>query len=229
MTAGWLAALIALLVGAPAASQDTADHPEEAVCTVCAGRSTHGDEPEPEPVRGASTYEGRHYYFCSEDCKDEFDASPAWWVPMELPHPVPPLQVRAIDGTVVPLEVGGGELTLLDFWATWCQPCKKTMRELQARFEANPEDLRIIGVSIDEGSSALRKVRRFVRAQGASYPIVLDDQESPAWTALQVRAVPTMMLVDREGRVVWRYTGPDGDARLDKFLEEHRKQRSSSP
>lgn len=207
--------------GASAAGQDK-EHPDEAVCAVCAARSTHGSDPEPEKVAGSSLHEGRHYYFCSDDCKREFDASPEWWVPMELPFEVPPLRVRALAGEVVGLDVGGGRLTLLDFWATWCQPCKKTMRELQKRFTDDPDGLRIVGVSIDEGDGALSQVRRFVEKQGATYPIVLDDQRPAAWTALRVRAVPTMMLVDREGRVVWRYTGPDGDEKLDEVLAKHR-------
>ena len=184
---------------------------------MCAARSTHGAEPEPEKVAGVSTHEGKHYYFCSDECKAEFDDSPDWWAPLELPFAVPELEVRSLEGDVVPLTVGGGELTVLDFWATWCQPCKKTMRQLQKRFERG--GLRIVGVSIDEGDDALDKVRKTIKSWGIRYPIVLDDQESPAWTALKVYAVPTMMLVDREGRVIWRFTGPEGDQRLEEALE----------
>ncbi len=194
-------------------------HPDEAVCRVCAARSTHGTDPEPETVAGYSTYEGKTYYFCSDECKAEFDASPGWWAPLELPHSVPQLKVRNLDGEVVDLEVGGGEFSILDFWATWCQPCRKTMRELQQRHEQDTDDVRIVGLSTDEGKDAMRKVRRAVRTQNITYPIFLDDQELPAWIALKVYAVPTIMLVDREGRVVWRFTGPDGDARLDEFLD----------
>ena len=166
-----------------------------------------------------STHEGKHYYFCSDECKDEFDASPEWWVPMELPFAVPATTVRGLDGHVVPLPIGGGELTILDFWATWCQPCKKTMGELQRRYEEGGEGPGIVGLSIDEGEGALRKVRKAIKKQGIRYPIFLDDQESSAWTALKVRAVPTMILVDRVGNVVWRFTGPDGDERLEEALE----------
>ena len=190
------------------------------MCTVCAGRSTHGTEPEAEEVAGVSTHEGKRYYFCSPECKSEFDASPEWWVPLELPFAVPALSVRGLDGGVVPLPTAHGELTILDFWATWCQPCRKTMRELQRRHAKGGEGPRIVGISIDEGDDALEKVRRAVRRQGIEYPIFLDDQESPAWTALKVRAVPTMMLLDREGNVVWRFTGPDGDERLEEALAE---------
>ena len=179
-------------------AQEVIDHPHEAVCRVCAARSTHGTDPEPEKVAGVSSYDGKHYYFCSKECQAEFDASPGWWAPLELPHQVPGLFVRNLDGEVVELEVGGGKLTILDFWATWCQPCRKTMRQLQQRYEQASDDVRIVGISTDEGKDAMRKVRRAVRSQGITYPIVLDDQEFPVWTALKVYAVPTIMLVDRK-------------------------------
>ncbi|MDX1384356.1 MAG: redoxin domain-containing protein [Thermoanaerobaculia bacterium] len=209
-----------LLLASGATAQETAGHPEEAVCTVCAARSTHGSEPEPEEVAGVSTHEGRHYYFCSDECKREFDADPDWWVPMELPFPLPHIEVRDLEGEAVTLPVGGGTPTVLDFWATWCQPCKKTMRELQRRYEAGSGELRIVGVSIDEGDGALARVRKFVQRRGIHYPIYLDDGDTPAWVTLKVHAVPTMMLVDGGGRVIWRYTGPDGDARLEEALAD---------
>lgn len=228
LTAALLAALLCL--GAPLAAQTApsvagqptlADFevPERAVCRVCAARSTHGTDPEPEEVAGASVHDGKLYTFCSDECKQEFDASPEWWAEMELPFQVPALEVRNLDGEIVPLELGDGRFTVLDFWATWCQPCRKTMRELQALFERAGQDLRIVGVSTDEGPRALRKVQRAVRSQGITYPIVLDDQEPAAWATLKVYAVPTIMLVDPKGRVIWRFTGPDGDDRLEEALE----------
>lgn len=214
---------MAALPIAPAASgQETIgppNHPKKAVCRVCAARSAHGTEPEAEEVAGVSLHAGKHYYFCSDECKREFDASPDWWVPMELPFAVPGLEVRSLEGDVVPLPIGRGELTLVDFWATWCHPCQKTMRELQRRYQEGGEGPRIVGLSIDEGEDALKKVRKVVKNRGVRYPIFLDDQEPFAWVALKVHAVPTMMLVDGDGHVVWRFTGPDGDERLEEFLD----------
>lgn len=189
------------------------------MCRVCAARSVHGVDPEPEEVAGVSTHGGKHYYFCSVECKAEFDKSPGWWVPMEFPFAVPATKVRSLEGEVVPLPGAAGKPMILDFWATWCQPCRKTMRALQQRYEDEAGEVEIVGISIDKGPDALEKVRKAARKQGIRYPLFLDDQEAPAWAALKVRAVPTMMLLDSEGNVVWRFTGPDGDDRLEEALE----------
>ena len=213
------ASLVFLLLLVLAATATAGEHPEKSVCTVCAMRATHG-EPEPEHVAGHSEYEGKTYYFCSKSCKEQFDESPAWWLPMQLPHAFPSIDVRGLKGNPGSPELVEGQVTLIDFWATWCKPCVKLMRHLQQRSERAPSDLRILGVSIDDDDRAIDKVRSFVKKHGIRYPIYLEDGEASAWTALRVHSVPTTLLVDRDGQIVKRWVGRVDHDELDAASDE---------
>ncbi len=101
-----------------------------------------------------------------------------------------------------------GQVYLIDLWATWCAPCVEAiphLSELQSRHA--DEGLRIIGVSIDEGSGAEDQVARFVdrRADDIAFDIALDTGQTRAdWLdAAGQESIPTAFVVDREGTLVW--------------------------
>lgn len=189
------ASLFAPLVVAAAA--------REAICHVCRVRegTTH-----PEPVRATRTHEGVEYGFCAERCAREFAADPAAFLPPTFPRPAPAFAVRDLDGRPITLDSLRGRVVLLDFWATWCAPCLKSMPELEALHRRySGRGLTVLGVSTDEGGIDL--VRKFARARKVTYPIALDDERDPAWAAYRVKAVPSAYLIDREGRIVAQWTG----------------------
>lgn len=117
------------------------------------------------------------------------------------------------------------EYVLLDFWGSWCEPCKDSIPhliELQKWFP--PERIQIIGIACERGpvesrpvtaSSAARKLK-------VNYPVLVADAENgdPLQQALHVQAYPTMVLLDRQGRIVWRASGATESnlARLDRIL-----------
>ncbi len=178
------------------------------ICAVCAVRegSTH-----PEDVVAERTYEGRTYAFCNQNCAAEFDTDPAAYARPVLPRPAPWAGMALVDLAGQPLNSArfAGEITLVDFWATWCVPCRKSMPELQA-LHARYADrgFSVLGISIDEpGAAGEKKVRKFVAEKKIKYPIAIDAAESPVWERFRVKAVPAAFLVDREGRIVAQWTG----------------------
>jgi cytochrome c biogenesis protein CcmG, thiol:disulfide interchange protein DsbE len=119
----------------------------------------------------------------------------------------PAFKTRTLDGH--PLDLA--TLThrgpvLLDFWATWCEPCIASLPELEAiqrRHQAR--GLTIVGISAD-GPRNFSKVRPFVARYDLTFPIVLDEDGSLV-ERYQVRAMPTTILIDGSGRIVTVRTG----------------------
>jgi len=214
----WLwAALAVLMFAAPAlAGKET-----RGVCSVC--RVTKG-EAEPEPFKAMRTHEGATYGFCSETCAKAFEADPAAYLPPAFPRPAPPFALETLARDAVSNESLKGKIVLMDFWATWCAPCRMSMPELQAIHEAfRDRGVVVLGVSIDEKADA--KVKSFVASKRFTYPIAIDSGVAPAWDAFRVKAVPAAYLMDRKGRIVAQWLGAAADPReLEAKLEALLKQ-----
>jgi len=191
------------------ASGEHKDHGAESAatehgrCLVC--EVLHG-EAEDDPVRAKRTHAGREYGFCSENCAKRFAEDPLAYLPPTFPRPAPAFALVTLDARPVTVDSLRGKVTLVDFWATWCVPCRKSMPELQSLHERHRDrGFSVLGISIDEKAEA--KVRRYVASQKFTYPIAIDDPKQPAWERYRVKAVPAAFLIDREGRIVAQWTG----------------------
>ncbi len=109
--------------------------------------------------------------------------------------------------------------TVLNFWATWCQPCRAEMTQLQAMVESNPESPRIIAVNLGE---TFTSVRKWVDDLGLTYTVLLDPQFSAA-SLYGVRGLPTTFLLDSQLTVKQVYFGPVSASellrRIDGFVK----------
>lgn len=97
-----------------------------------------------------------------------------------------------------------GRVVLLNFWATWCAPCREEMPALQVLAqELGPQGLAVVGVNLKEPRS---KVEAFVQEHGLRFPMLLDT-EGRAGQAYQVFALPATYVVDRRGMLVGAVLG----------------------
>jgi thiol-disulfide isomerase/thioredoxin len=122
-----------------------------------------------------------------------------------------------VDGKPTSLSAFRGKVVLLDFWATWCEPCLEELPDLMRLHDAHKsQGFTVVGMAMDaEGASV---VRPFARQNKMPYPIMITEGELPS--GYPVPGFPTAFLIDREGRVVRRYIGPKGYDELERDLAE---------
>lgn len=123
-----------------------------------------------------------------------------------------------LDGSTYRLSDQKGKVLLVNAWATWCGPCRYEIPELKRLHQEYADDgLEIVGVSVDMGA-AEPSVRQFVDVNAIEYPILLDPQ-SRLTAMLRTTSIPTSVMLDREGNVVWRHIGIVSEQRDESFRE----------
>jgi len=127
----------------------------------------------------------------------------------------PPFDVRTLDGATYSLSSLKGKPVLLDFWATWCGPCRQAMPYLDAvNRDYASQGLVVLGVDAGEDRQT---VERFLMTTPASYQTVL-GVESDIVSSFKVTAYPTYVLIDPAGKIVAQEVGFPGDSRLRAML-----------
>jgi thiol-disulfide isomerase/thioredoxin len=120
------------------------------------------------------------------------------------PEMAPPLQALDLLGRPVNKDNWAGKVVLVNFWATWCPPCRVEIPELIALKNEYKDRLEIVGISEDDDPPV--EVLKFTRMKGMTYPVVMATSELvQAYGG--VPALPTSFLIDTQGRVVQKHSG----------------------
>lgn len=128
--------------------------------------------------------------------------------------PAPAFELRAVSGGGdQSLAAYAGKVVIVDFWATWCQPCKESFPAYQKLVARMGGDLVVVGVSQDEDAKA---IPAFLSETGAKFPVVWDDGKSVA-KSYDPPSMPTAFVVDKSGIVRFVHVGyhPGDEATLE--------------
>lgn len=122
------------------------------------------------------------------------------------PIPAPAFTVPSLNGTPASLSDYKGKVILLNFWATWCFPCRQEMPHMETLWKRyKDKGFVVIGVSNDDKSKT-KRVETFVKKVNLSFPILFDT-ESTVSDLYDVSGIPVSYLIDRDGNVISQIMG----------------------
>ncbi len=116
----------------------------------------------------------------------------------------PDFELKTLDGETVKLSDFRGERVMLNFWATWCPPCRAEMPDMQKLHENT--DIKILAVNLIDTESSPEVVPEFLDELGLTFPVLLDE-ESELANEYKIVAYPTSFMIDSNGRIQFKVLG----------------------
>ncbi|MDP4163587.1 MAG: redoxin domain-containing protein [Bacillota bacterium] len=114
----------------------------------------------------------------------------------------PDFVLKTLTGSTVKLSDFKGKRVMLNFWATWCPPCKAEMPDMEKFYKKGQKDLIILAVNIDPQLD----VKGFAKANGLTFPILLDEKDEVN-TKYHILSIPTTYFIDSKGIIKDKFTG----------------------
>jgi thiol-disulfide isomerase/thioredoxin len=132
--------------------------------------------------------------------------------------PAPDFTLESLDGKNTRLSDFRGKAVLLNFWATWCGPCKiETPWLVEMQKEYGPQGLQVVGVAMDD--SGKDEIAKFAKEMGVNYPVLLGKEEvGDAYGG--VPALPESFFIGRNGKIVDKIMGLEGKAEIESAIKK---------
>ena len=124
--------------------------------------------------------------------------------------------LTTLQGEQVTLSDYKGKIILLNFWASWCEPCKDEMPDMQRFSEKNP-DIAVLAVNLTSMDIGIDDVKQFVHYFGLTFPILLDE-EDVVGQQYKILTIPTSYIIDTEGRIFKEVIGPMDEKMMERLV-----------
>lgn len=129
----------------------------------------------------------------------------------------PNFDAPGLTGQNVRLDDYRGQVVMLNFWATWCPPCRAEMPTIQAAYtDRQNEGFTVLAINNGETPA---QIQPFVQAFGLQFPVVLDENSELA-RIYGVRSFPTSIFIDAQGEIYAKHTGLVTDTDLQRYIDE---------
>lgn len=133
---------------------------------------------------------------------------------LEIGSKAPDFELTTLTGKKIRLADFKGKRVMINFFATWCYPCKIEMPVLEKFYQENHDDIEILAINIDTKSD----VKGYVKKLNLSFPILLDEK-GVVDTQYQVLAIPSTYIVDEKGIIINIHYGALNDQQLEKLFK----------
>jgi peroxiredoxin len=118
----------------------------------------------------------------------------------------PNFRLEGLSGRKIELKEFKGKIVFLNFWATWCVPCKEEMPSMEALYQQFKEkDFLFLGISVDYGG--LKPVKEYIEKHRYTFPVLIDSK-CEVLGLYDVKGIPTTFIIDKKGRMIGKAIGP---------------------
>lgn len=138
----------------------------------------------------------------------------------DVQYAAPDFELTTLDGETVLLSDYQGKKVILNFWATWCPPCKAEMPHMQKFYEKyKDQGVEILAVNLTSQDKGVDKVKAFVEENGLTFPILLDE-EGEVGQKYQIATIPTSYMIDTKGNIVQTIVGPMDEEMMESLISK---------
>lgn len=131
----------------------------------------------------------------------------------------PDFELTTLDGETARLSDYKGKKVILNFWASWCPPCRAEMPDMQKYYEdqADEENVEILAVNLTTEDRGMDKITAFIEEFNLTFPVPMDS-EGDIGKLYQAAAIPTTYMIDTEGKVRNKIVGPMSEQMMEEFV-----------